>query len=71
MASFTLNSDVDEPTVLAASLDQHEAIVDAIEAGDPEEAEAAMLLVIDTGTARINTHISGRPSKVRSAGTRP
>ncbi|WP_404478441.1 FadR/GntR family transcriptional regulator [Novosphingobium sp. BL-52-GroH] len=57
-ASFTLNSAVEEPDVLNASLDQHEAIVDAIEAGDVEAAAAAMLWVIDLGTARITAAVT-------------
>lgn len=53
VASFTLNSAIDEEHVLVESIDRHEAIVDAIEAGDEAMAAAAMLHVIEQGTARI------------------
>ncbi len=67
MASFTLNSAIDEADVLEASLDQHEAIVDAIERRDSASAAAAMLGVIETGTARISaaSPYKGRKPKKR------
>jgi DNA-binding FadR family transcriptional regulator len=52
VASFTLNSAVDDPDALADTLRRHEAIVDAIEAGRAEDAAVAMQTVIDIGTAR-------------------
>jgi Transcriptional regulators len=58
MASFTLNSAVEEEDVLEESIGRHEAIVDAIEQGDSDAAAAAMLLVIDQGTARIRASMS-------------
>lgn len=66
VASFTLNSAVDEEDVHAHTLDKHEAIVDAIANRDGEAAAAAMLYVINLGTSRIN---ASQDAKKRKAAT--
>jgi DNA-binding FadR family transcriptional regulator len=70
MASFTLNSAVEEEEVLAESIDRHEAIVDAIEKGDSDGAAAAMLLVIDQGTSRIRASMSEAAPRTRRKRTK-
>lgn len=60
-ASFKLNSAVSEQAVLQASIADHEAIVDAIAAGEADVAAQAMLRVIELGTARIKASKAMRP----------
>jgi DNA-binding FadR family transcriptional regulator len=53
VASFSLSSPTDDAKLQAATVAKHEAIVDAIEAKNPEAARRAMLAVIDAGVERI------------------
>jgi DNA-binding FadR family transcriptional regulator len=62
VASFTLSSAIDEPALFAASIANHEAVVDAIEAHDSEAAAAAMLKVISAGVSRIAAYQQTRGS---------
>lgn len=55
IASFSLSSPLDTPADHKSSVDCHEKIVDAIEAGDAAGAERAMLEVIDVGHERIES----------------
>lgn len=63
VASFRLNSPVDEPDVMIDSVASHEAIVDAIEARDAKKAAAAMEKVISMGVARITAGQKSRSKK--------
>ncbi len=65
VASFSLSSPTDDPELQASTVAKHEAIVDAIEAGDAAAARSAMLAVIEAGARR--TGSSGK-AKARSAG---
>jgi len=53
VASFTYSSPVDDARNQAVTVRSHAAIVDAIEARNPQRAADAMLVVIDVGTRRI------------------
>jgi DNA-binding FadR family transcriptional regulator len=53
VASFTYSSPVDDARNHAFTVRRHAAIVDAIEARDPQRASGAMLAVIDVGARRI------------------
>lgn len=53
VASFSLSSPTEDPELQEDTVQLHEAIVDAIEARDPETARRAMLAVIDAGVKRI------------------
>jgi len=57
VASFSLSSPTDDPELQAATVAKHEAIVDAIEAGNPAAAREAMLAVIEAGVRRAETSI--------------
>jgi DNA-binding FadR family transcriptional regulator len=63
VASFTLSSAIDEPELFAASIANHEAVVDAIEARDGDAAAAAMLKVILAGVSRIAAYQQIRGSR--------
>ena len=52
IASFALTSPTADPKQQAHTVGLHEAIVDAIEAKEPDRARQAMLAVIDAGVAR-------------------
>jgi len=53
IASFTLSSPTESLELQAENVRNHENIVDAIEAGDPQAASQAMLHVIEAGAVRI------------------
>ena len=53
IASFTLSSPTESLELQAENVRNHEKIVDAIEAGDPQLASQAMLHVIEAGAVRI------------------
>jgi DNA-binding FadR family transcriptional regulator len=52
IASFTVSSPTESTELQAENVRNHEKIVDAIEAGDPPAASAAMLHVIEAGAVR-------------------
>jgi len=60
VASFSQSSPVDDERDYENTVSGHSAIVDAIEARDPDAAAAAMLAVIDIGVKRIETSRKGR-----------
>lgn len=62
VASFTLSSAVDDPQEHKKNVGFHEAIVDAIEARDPDRAADAMRKTIDYGVARVRS-VSARETK--------
>lgn len=53
VASFSLSSPTEDATLQEHTVRLHEAIVDAIEAQDPDAARLAMSAVIDAGVERI------------------
>jgi DNA-binding FadR family transcriptional regulator len=53
LASFRMSSPVREADEHAASVTGHRRIIDAIEAGDPEEAANAMRAIIGHGLSRM------------------
>jgi DNA-binding FadR family transcriptional regulator len=55
LSSFMYSSPVDDPRQHSASVRNHAAIVDAIEARDAQQAAAAMLNVINVGARRIES----------------
>lgn len=57
--SFTISSPVDEPERLAISSRQHQAILDAIESGDPQVAADTMSAVILQGATSSGIQGSG------------
>lgn len=58
VASFSLSSPMDAPQLQGDTVQDHRAIVDAIESGDARAAELAMLAVIDVGHERIESHLA-------------
>jgi DNA-binding FadR family transcriptional regulator len=54
IASFTLSSPTESSETQDENVDMHEAIVDAIESGNPVAASNAMLAVIEAGAARVD-----------------
>ncbi|MDR3472725.1 MAG: FadR/GntR family transcriptional regulator [Devosia sp.] len=52
VAMLTVSSPAEEPDRLAESVAQHQAVIDAIEAGDARAAEAAMRVVVQVGIDR-------------------
>jgi DNA-binding FadR family transcriptional regulator len=55
IASFTLSSPTESNEVQEENVRMHEAIVDAIDRGDPVSASNAMLAVIEAGVARVDS----------------
>jgi DNA-binding FadR family transcriptional regulator len=48
---LAVNADADSPKMQARTIAEHEAVVDAIEDGDPDAAAKAMLRIVDSGLA--------------------
>lgn len=59
--SFTISSPVDDPVQLVESSRQHRRVLDAIAAGDPQAASAAMTTVILQGAESAKIDHAGAP----------
>ena len=71
VASFSLSSPTEDPTLQEKTVRLHEAIVDAIEARDPDTARQAMLAVIQAGVERgASPAERSKPSARRGPGSR-
>jgi DNA-binding FadR family transcriptional regulator len=64
LASFSLSSPTERPELLESTVDAHKAIVDAIEARDPNAAASAMLNVIEVGFDRIQSQTAAKTAAI-------